>query len=368
MEIIHLILGKANPDRLNGVNKCIYQLVSNQSSKGRAVSVWGITNDLDHNYKERNFETVLFQACKNPFKISADLRAAIVSKKGKAVFHLHGGWIPVYFTISKLFNANNINFVVTPYGAYNTIAMQRSYWRKRVYFHLFEKKFLERTHKIHLVGESEPIGIQKIYPNKKLQLLPFGFDFSGVNNPEKSNDGEFVLGYLGRLDIYHKGLDILLEAFYQFQVDSPCSKLWIIGDGEGKSKMQKFIHNKGIEEKVIFLGKKFGKEKIDLMQKMDVFVHSSRMEGMPNSVMEALDYGIPVVITKATNLAHYVNIGNNGVVVEDQNPKALANAFGLMYQKKIRDELRQLSINAQKTMRQYFDWNIVVNKFDELYK
>ena len=60
MEIVHLILGKANPNRMNGVNKVVYQLASRQSLSKRDVSIWGITKDLNHNYGERPFQTLLF--------------------------------------------------------------------------------------------------------------------------------------------------------------------------------------------------------------------------------------------------------------------------------------------------------------------
>jgi len=60
MEIIHIVLGKANPDRMNGVNKVVYQLATKQVEFGENVSVWGIAKDKDTNYGERNFETRLF--------------------------------------------------------------------------------------------------------------------------------------------------------------------------------------------------------------------------------------------------------------------------------------------------------------------
>jgi hypothetical protein len=60
MEIIHIVLGKANPDRMNGVNKVVYQLATKQAEFGEKVSVWGISGDTVNNYGERNFNTELF--------------------------------------------------------------------------------------------------------------------------------------------------------------------------------------------------------------------------------------------------------------------------------------------------------------------
>ena len=64
MDIIHIVLGKANPDRMNGVNKVVHQLATKQAASNRSVQVWGITEDLSHNYAERNFKTQLFKKSK----------------------------------------------------------------------------------------------------------------------------------------------------------------------------------------------------------------------------------------------------------------------------------------------------------------
>ena len=80
MEIIHIILGKANPNRLNGVNKVVYQLATKQAEFGLNVSVWGITKDITVNFEERNFNTVLFTKPSNPFEFSKQLQANIIEK------------------------------------------------------------------------------------------------------------------------------------------------------------------------------------------------------------------------------------------------------------------------------------------------
>jgi hypothetical protein len=83
---------------------------------------------------------VLFKASRFPFLIDSELKFAI-KNKSTAIFHLHGGWIPVFSSLAKYFKKNNIKFVLTPHGAYNEVAMKRSSFTKKIYFHLFEKSF-----------------------------------------------------------------------------------------------------------------------------------------------------------------------------------------------------------------------------------
>ena len=368
MEIIHLILGKANPDRMNGVNKVVYQLATKQKETGRNVSVWGITKDLTHNYGERNFKTVLFPAKRNPFQMDNTLKKAILSMKGKAVFHLHGGWIPLYYSAVKFMSANNIQMVITPHGNYNSVSMQRSRLKKKLYFKFFEKTVLKKVTKVHSLGESEVEGLMKLFPNNKSHLFPYGFDVAESKVVDSEKSTTFVIGYMGRLDIFHKGLDILIIAFEKFLNKVPKSQLWIIGDGEGRHELEAMVKELNLHENVLFLGGKFGTEKEEIMRKFDIFTHSSRMEGMPTSVIEASNLGIPSVVTRATNIGSYLTNMNAGVSVENEDPEALVIAFNRMYQLKLNNTLGELGSNAARMVKAVFNWETALNKFDLLYK
>lgn len=368
MEIIHLILGKANPNRPNGVNKVVHQLVSKQAEYGRNITLWGITKHLTHNYIKRNFETKLFQAKKNPFLLDKALRQAIKLKKGKAIFHLHGGWIPLYTNVAILLNKNNIPYVITPHGSYNTIAMQRNKWMKRLYFECFEKSILRNAQKIHLIGESEIQGIQRIFPNNKSFLLPYGFEPPQLKNVKINHKEDFIIGFVGRLDIYTKGLDLLINSFYEFQKSVPKSKLWIIGDSPEKSILEQLIANRNLHKKVVLWGSKFDAKKVALMQQIQVFVHPSRNEGLPSSVLEACSMGIPVVVTKATNLASYIAKNNAGIAIENEDEEALTKAFLKLFDMKNNKGLQCLSKNAKMMIHTVFNWNTTIKKFDSLYQ
>lgn len=367
MEIIHLILGKANPERMNGVNKVVYQLASRQAATGRKVEVWGISHDMTHNYGERNFVTRLFQAKKNPFQVDQPLVKAILSRKHNTVFHLHGGWIPVYATISAILKKNHISFVITPHGAYNTIAMNRSKWVKKLYFQMFEKRLLERAEVIHAIGQSEVAGLSQIYPNDHSLLLPYGFDIPGVHGVKMSNPNDFIIGFVGRLDIHTKGLDLLIEAFAQFHRQVPDSKLWIVGDSDEKNMLAKMIQQAGLEEDVILWGSKFGKEKEALFQKMDVFVHPSRNEGMPAAVLEACSFEIPCIVSEATNVDHFILKHKAGLAIPNNHAASLSSALLKIYEMKRFGEIKEMGKNARSMIIHEFDWNHILDKMDILY-
>ena len=369
MEIIHLILGKANPERMNGVNKVVFQLATQQSNSGRNVSVWGITKNPSHDYGVRNFKTLLFQSHSNIFKIDKSLSDAISELKNRDVtFHIHGGWIPTFYTISKLLSKYRIPYVFTPHGAYNTIAMKKSKWIKKMYFQLFEKQLIQKASVIHCIGKSEVIGIEKMVKNPKTQLMPYGFELNCLPSEREHNTGDpFVIGFIGRLDIYTKGLDLLLDGFKLFLQQNRNSKLWIVGDSDQRSKLEQMITSRKLQNDVVLWGSKFGKEKENLLKKMDVFAHPSRNEGLPSSVLEAASYGIPCLVSEATNVGEYIEKYNCGISVPNENHFKINEALSLLNEKRNNGQLEMIGDSAIEMVQQEFNWNHIVNRFDQLY-
>lgn len=369
MEIIHIVLGKANPERMNGVNKVVYQLVTKQTQNSFKVSLWGISKTIDKNYGERNFDTQLFYSQSNPFTFSKELASAIIEKKGKAIFHLHGGWIPVFYSLACFFNKQAIPFVFTPHGAYNTIAMQRSFWVKKLYFTLFENKILKYTSKIHCIGKSEIAGLSRFFKSEKTVLIPYGFENNETVTIQKSQNQEIVFGFIGRLDVYTKGLDILVSAFEKLLVKVPNAKLWIIGDSNEKATLQETINAKNLQNSILLLGSKFGSEKQELLTKMDVFVHPSRNEGLPLSVIEAASFAKPSIVTDATNIGDLITKYNAGISILEPEQELLSDAMFSMYEIWKNDEkFMQIQHNATEMIAETYDWTKVIALFNkELY-
>lgn len=365
MEIIHLILGKANPDRLNGVNKVVFQMATEQVAAGKHVSLWGITKNPTHDYPGRNFETRLFKSSRNPFGIGRQLKSAILQKR-QAVFHLHGGWVPVYSSLARFFSDNGVRFVLTPHGAYNTVAMQRSGLVKKIYFRLFEKSLLSQARKVHSIGASELDGLQHIYPNNKSFLLPYGFEIPLQSEKHEKNN-TFTVGFVGRLDTHTKGLDLLLKAFEEFRKTEFNSVLWIIGDGAGRSFIEGFIKDKQMDN-VVLWGKKFGTEKDALIAQMHVFVHPSRNEGLPSAVLEAASYGVPSIVSLATNVGGYIHDYNAGMAIENESIEQLVQAMKTIKQLYDNQKAETYPANCRRMLSEVFGWQQLVHKFDELYK
>lgn len=368
MEIIHLVLGKANPNRMNGVNKVVYQLATRQAASGQSVSVWGIAKDLTQNFGERNFSTQLFKASPNPFGLPGGIEKAFSQKKGKAVVHVHGGWIPVFSGISTLLKKAEIPFVFTPHGAYNQVAMQRSKFLKKLYFNYFEKRLLRNSSRIHCLGASEVKGLTSLFTNQKTVLLPYGYcPETDTQIHSEVNSNKFVIGFIGRLDVYTKGLDLLVDAFQKFHTNHPDSELWLVGDGPERPAFEKEIFVKGWQKAIKFFGPRFGAEKEQILAQMDVFAHPSRNEGLPASILEAASFRIPLLVTEATNLADLVRKYDCGIAVNDGDTKALAQAMKQFFTGWQKKENTAMGERAKAMVQQEFNWDSILQRFNHLY-
>jgi glycosyltransferase involved in cell wall biosynthesis len=368
MEVIHLILGKANPMRMNGVNKVVHEMATNQVLRGYPVEVWGITSNPVHDYPERNFPTRLFLSAINPFHVSRELKQALLEKKGHIVVHIHGAFLPVFYSVSRFLHAHHIPYIITPHSTYNKVMMKKNALLKKLYFLFFEKHLLDRAFAIHLLGKSERQGLEAIYHNKKTLLIPYGFSRKDSPVPAVKSD-VFTVVYCGRLAIFPKGLDILLEGFALFNRRHPDSRLVLIGDGKEKSSLQESCRGLGISSSVLFTGSLFGEKKTRFLCESDVFAHPSRTDGLPATILEAAALGLPCVISDATNMCHYIDLFDAGYAMRSPGPEEFCKGLEEMYTRIVAaGEGARLRQNAWQMIDTAFDWSWILQEFDHLYR
>ncbi len=363
MKIIHLVLGKANPDRLNGVNKVVNSLATYQKNHNEDVTLWGITSRLEMNFPERPYNTVLFRSLKNKLTISKKLIKAIKKLDKQTVVHIHGGFIPEFYHVVRLLVKHGIAYVYTPHGAFNVKAMQKSKWRKKIYFFLFEKYIVEHTKCVHCIGESEQKVMNENYPSLKTVLIPNGQNRSDVKfvstNIPKNNSP--VFGFCGRIDIETKGLDLLFAAFKKFkETHNTKANFWVIGDGEEMIALTEMVKKLGITDSVTFWGEQFGNAKLNILSKIDVFFHPSRNEGLPGAVLEAAALGIPCVVSKESNMANYIDSYQAGVGLKKNTVQAIYEAMN-------NKEIVKLKDNAIRMIEEVFSWDMIVQKHLKVY-
>jgi len=159
-----------------------------------------------------------------------------------------------------------------------------------------------------------------------------------------------------------KGLDVLLQAMVYVKDEVFDAKLVIIGEGnEGQYKS--FIKTNGLEHKVYFLGKQTNV--LSIYKATNVFVLPSRSEGMSNSLIEAMKFGIPCVATRVSGVEDLIDDGENGFVVDCEDSITMAKRIITLLQ----DEAlcKKFSIAAQKNIINNFNMKKIAQIYHDLY-
>lgn len=171
-----------------------------------------------------------------------------------------------------------------------------------------------------------------------------------VSNPlvfdvEKENiRSNKTITSMGRLE-FQKGQDIMIKAFNKIATKFPEYKLIIFGEGGKRSELEKLIQDLGLQNKVILPGS--NNEAIKEVAKSQIFLLTSRFEGMPNALLEAMAIGIPSISTDCEMGPSELIIDNkNGFLVPVDDIDALADKMELLLSdEKLRN---RISIECQK--------------------
>ncbi len=369
MEIVHVVLGKVNTHKMNGVNKVVDNLAKNQIELGHQVTIWGITKNPDNDYSERIYDTKLFLNS-TKFLVPKGMIKAIKTVAPGTVFHVHGGFIPQFFLITIFLRIYGFSYVFTSHGSYNSVAMERSYWKKMLYVWFFDSAIVSHAKSMHFIGESEIEGAKELFDFSNYELIPNGQSFDDHLLPPKRNLDRFtVFGFCGRLDIKTKGLDLLFKGFAQYvqETQNDQVELWIIGDGEERVVLEKIAIKLGIADQVRFWGSVFGERKRELIRKFDFMVLTSRNEGLPGVVLEAAALGVPSIVSQETNMAAYLLKYHAGLALAENDPKNIQASLKFATQSRLNKRIQSFKLGAMNMVAKEFDWKSIASRVSQLY-
>lgn len=166
---------------------------------------------------------------------------------------------------------------------------------------------------------------------------------------------------VGRIDD-NKNQKMLIDAFSEVAIQYPEWKVLFFGSGEAEKKLRTLVSNKKLEESVLFCG-----EVSDIQKRIEsssIFVLSSRQEGMPNALIEAMALGLAVISTDCPcgGPAELIDEGKNGILIPVNDTYALRNALIQLIED---EELRkELGYNASKIVDKLHP-NIVNEQWEE---
>lgn len=175
---------------------------------------------------------------------------------------------------------------------------------------------------------------------------------------EKPTQNELTVTSIGRLHPV-KGFDLLIESMKEVNE----TKLFIFGEGSEKEKLQGKIDQSHLGGRVKLAG--FASDTVKVFEDTDIYVQSSLSEGFGLGVVEAMLYGLPIVVTPCGSLPEIIEDGKTGLVSKSTDPKDIAFAINrLISDPKLRQTLAE---GAHNVAAKRFDINKWAQNTIEVY-
>ena len=280
------------------------------------------------------------------------------------IIHFFGGWD--YFSIKLILNAfyKKIKVVISPMGLYEPWSLSQKKIKKKIAWHLYQKYILKKSDLIICSSPEEKKNIYKLIKKDKILYLPHG-----INNNLENFKKNFFEGKKRKALFFsriHKKKGLIELSKIWCKINPKNWELIIVGPEEDETKkiVLKIIednHNINIK----FLKPVFSiNEKKKLFLSSDLFILPSYSENFSYSIIEALQFKLPVLTTKFTPWLS-IKKHNAGWIVDNLEGSLEKNLIDIFKLKK--KDFEKKSKNCSKLLKRYY-WNNLINKYLTQYK
>jgi L-malate glycosyltransferase len=174
--------------------------------------------------------------------------------------------------------------------------------------------------------------------------------------------GGFHVGSVGRL-VPVKDYDFFLEVAAELKKSLPEVRFSILGDGPLQEELQSRARARGLQDQLVFVPPVANPA--CFYRDLDLYLNTSRHEGIPLSILEAMLCGVPVVAPRVGGIPEIIADGSEGVLVGEREPQAFAAAcLDLLSNRNRRDELAS---RGCERVSEIFNVQQMVLKYRNLY-
>lgn len=271
----------------------------------------------------------------------------------------HEVYRPAFLKLARFFSANNIPYIVIPHGCLTKTAQQKKWFKKRVANLLLFRIFLKNACAIQYLSHREQEQSVFSYP---FLVLPNGICLPDTYKTQPLSNAATLL-YIGRLETKIKGLDLLLGAINLKKelLRTTKTTLVIHGPNEDSSReeLKTLIEQYHISDLVFLLGEVWGEEKKKAFLAADYFIQTSRSEGMPMGLLEALAHGLPAIVTEGTGFSETITESQCGFGCKTESENiALAIEQAIL----AKESYSQLCKNARALTEKTYEEKAVAKK------
>ncbi len=228
--------------------------------------------------------------------------------------------------------------------------------------------YLYKNEIMAAVSKAAKEKFQNMFNLNQIHTIYNGFDFNDINKNTNDNNIEAPKDYIifyGRIDDAHKNLKLLIDAYKVSKLQQEQIKLLILGDGLDYNEIFNYVKQRKLSEHIIF--KEFTVNPYPYVKKARFMMLSSRFEGFPMVIPEALSLGIPVIsVDCQSGPNEVIKNGYNGLLVENYNEIALAEAMNsFIFDDNLYEDCKKNTKQSVKKFSKQFiakDWEKLLNE------
>ncbi|MGH8222850.1 MAG: glycosyltransferase family 4 protein [Woeseiaceae bacterium] len=254
----------------------------------------------------RHADVEVRETAGNPF-------AAAMATRGAALVHVHDGRSIYAALLRKL--VSGTPYVVTrrvnnPIGAH---WLARKAYRRAACVVCVARDIAD------IVGCYDPGIRREVVHSASSGFVP---DPAAVDELRGAFRGKFLVGHVGALDNVQKGQEYIIRVARDLRQSHPDIHFVLVGGGEDESMLKAAAAGLG---NITFTG--FVDNVGDYLAAFDVFILPSNKEGIGGILLDAMDQGIPVIVSRVGGLHEIVHDGENGLLIAPRNPQQLGSAI-----------------------------------------
>ena len=382
MRILHVVPTYLPATRYGGPIFAVHGLCRALAARGHDVEVFTTSIDGPTNSGVAHGVPVMLDGVKVRYFASNVMRrlawapslahALQKEMKDRAIAHLHSVFLWPTWAAARLARRSQIPYVISPRGMLvKKLINNRHRLIKSAWIGLIEKSNLEQASAIHVTSTNEAAELEGFgWRLKRVAMVPNGVD--EVDSPAASNPSEDIksLGreqplilFFGRI-AWVKGLDRLLQGF-------ACTRrgiLAIVGtDYENLApRLSQLSHELNIGDRVHFVPRTVaGVDKEFVFAAARVFVLPSYSESFGNSVLEAMQRGVPVIVSQDVGAAEVVREAGAGIVVPG-DAESLATAIDRLVEDT--SLARTMGEAGRRYVSERYGWPSVAARMEAVYE
>lgn len=259
----------------------------------------------------------------NPWYISKQAMNNLFDKHGKPdLVNFHGLYSPFSCAFAMYCKKINIPYIITPRGEMTPLGQSTKKIKKTIANFLCFNKFVKNASAIQALTKKEAFLIKKSFSINNIfvcsngvsnKILASHTNLKAEPLDDFLNPGDLCVGYIGRIDIFQKGIDVLLKSFSILNSFDANIKLVVIGPfrtNKDEVTFKDLVDIYNLHSVIRVLKPKFNDEKFNHLLSFDLFIHTSRFEGMPMAILEAMAMKKPCLVTPGTNVEEMVIKGD----------------------------------------------------------